>query len=316
MNTASSTAKHDQSLERKLGALTFDVIVCTRNRPEDLRHCLESIERSTIPVHRVIVSDDSDDCGPAREVCADFSRAFHTQGPRKGLCANRNNALRHLAATHVLFLDDDALLDPVFIVTAAAPLTQLDSDQRSRVIVTGRERRNGKHVTAAREQSFLGFQQRVYEGNCGLRTVVINAAIFPADLFRETVFDEQLRYGYDEVDLTTRAVAAGYEIRSVPAAINGHNPSAANRDEYDGFVDASRLYVTFRRYLRTDGNRPRAARYAVVAPSHLYLAAVKREGPIGLASATRTLRLAIGYWREGRRGATHAPSLAEPVTQQ
>ncbi|MGH2906348.1 MAG: glycosyltransferase family 2 protein [Solirubrobacterales bacterium] len=266
----------------------ISVCICTRNRPSELVGCLASIRASRYPVGQVIVSDDGDDAR-ARAVCEEAGEIAYLRGPKRGLCANRNNALAAVAGTHVLFLDDDARLAPDFLEFALAKIAAaVDGD---RVIVTGREQRPNGHETAAREQSFLGFQEVSYDEHSELRTVVINAALFPAALFDAIEFDEKIRYGYDEVDLTTRAVALGYRIVSAPQAVNLHRKSEDARDGYDAEVDASRLYVTFKRYASTDRSRLRALGFAVAAPLHLLAAAVKSAGPRGVPRALSVLRV-------------------------
>lgn len=292
-----------------LDAPAFTVCVCTRNRPDDLAGCLAAIERSEIPVLRVIVSDDSDDVSANEELCRQFERVTHVVGPKLGLCANRNNALLHAEGSHVLFLDDDARLAPDFLTRAAERLANADPAERRHMLLTGRERRNGERITFARDQNFLGFQEREYSEADAQKTVVINAAVFPLGLFAEVGFDSSLRYGYDEVDLTTRAVAVGFEIVSIPEAINDHFPSPANRDEYKPVVDASRLYVTLRRYIATDGRPLKALAYAFVAPAHLFAAGIKRDGFAGLVASLRTLRLAGEYILAGRGGRTASAPL-------
>jgi GT2 family glycosyltransferase len=282
------------------------VCVCTRNRPHELRRCLASIAASRLPVHETIVSDDSDDGEQTRAVCGEFERVAYLPGPGRGLCANRNNAVAAATGTHVLFLDDDACLSATFLDAVAARLDALSPQAGASTIVTGRERRPDR-VTAARDQSFLGFQERAYADGEPMRTVVINATVFPAPLFARLGFDELLRYGYDEVDLTTRAVALGYRIVAAPDAINDHFPSPTNRDEYRAVVDASRLYVTYKRYRRTDHKPLAAFAYCFVAPVHLLLAVVRRRGPRAAASALAAIGLAAAHVRAGSDGATALP---------
>ncbi len=284
----------------------FTVCVCTRNRADELRRCLASIAGSGLPVHETIVSDDSDDSAATRAVCDEFANTRYLRGPRRGLCANRNNAVAVASGTHVLFLDDDARLSSGFLSAVTTRLGAEPRASRSLMIVTGRERR-GEHVTAARDQSFLGFQERAYEAAQAMSTVVINATVFPVELFRRLGFDERLRYGYDEVDLTTRAVALGYRIVAAPDAINDHFPSPTNRDEYRPVVDASRLYVTYKRYRYTDGRRLLALAYCVVAPTHHVFAVVRRQGLSGVPSALRTMGAAVGHARAGAGGITAIP---------
>lgn len=279
------------------------ICICTRNRPVELAACLASIELSSYPVHQVIVSDDGDDGPSARNIC-DASGAIYLRGPQRGLCSNRNNAIAAVTGSHVLFLDDDALLGGDFLERAIMRLRRLQRRaDDAKVIVTGRELRPDGHRTAAREQSFLGFQEVEYTPLSEMRTVVINAALFPASLFDRIQFDEQISYGYDEVDITTRAVALGYYIAAEPDAINEHRHSPTSRDGYDRVVHASRLYVTLKRYAKTDKARMRALAFCVVAPAHLIAAAVKTAGPRGALAACSSLKLTASHLRAARREA-------------
>lgn len=280
-----------------MSTFALSVCICTRDRPAELAECLRSIARSTVPVAQVIVSDDGIPDGPAVAIAEELG-ADYVRGPRRGLCANRNRALSLVTGTHVLFLDDDALLAPQF---AASIRARIDGDRAAdaadRLIVSGREVRPGGHVTEACEQSFLGFQQLGYRDGDERKTVVINATVFPASLFEELEFDDRIVYGYDEVDLTTRAVAAGWRITSLPEAINEHNHSERSRAGYSEVQDATRLYVTFKRYRRTDRRPLRAVTYSLVAPLHLFAASLKRAGVRGIPPAARSVRLAVSLSR-------------------
>ncbi|MBJ7354223.1 MAG: glycosyltransferase [Thermoleophilaceae bacterium] len=276
-----------------MSTFALSVCVCTRNRPTELTECLQSIAESSVPVAQVIVSDDGIPDGPAVEICREHG-AEYLRGPRKGLCANRNRALSRVTGTHVLFLDDDALLSQQFVATVRSRIDgDRDPDAPDRLIVSGREVRPGGHVTAAREQSFLGFQEVEYRDGDVRRTIVINATVFPSSVFDQLRFDERIVYGYDEVDLTTRAVAAGWRIASVPEAINQHNHSSQSRTGYAEVQDATRIYVTFKRYMKTDCRQLRAIRFALVAPLHLLAASVRRSGLSGIPQALRSMRLAL-----------------------
>jgi GT2 family glycosyltransferase len=280
-------------------AMTLAVCICTRNRPEDLRAALASVERSSRPVEQVIVSDDSTDDASRRLVESEFPSVAWVQGPRIGLGANRNSALAHATATHVLFIDDDVQLGADFYATMRERWRGLPEADRPRAILGGAEENNGRLIMPS-EQSFLGFQRRRYAPGEQQFTVVINACVFPRRLFDEIRFDPQLVYGYDEVDVTTQAVALGYRIVECFDVVNFHFPSPVNRDYYRPHTEASRLYVTAKRRGTTEG-RPWAARaFLAVASVHVMLSAVRRDRLRGLASGARTLGLALGYLRRAR----------------
>jgi len=275
------------------------VCICTRNRPDDLRKALESVSRSVYPVHEIIVSDDSTDELTRELVEFQFPSVRYLSGPRRGLCANRNHALKAVTGTHVLFIDDDVVLDPHFLARIY-DCWLANPSPRHKVIITGLELRNG-HLIYPHDQDFLGYQVRPYQQREMVKTVVINSTVFPMTLFQEMCFDEQLVYGYDEVDLTTRAVARNYRIILCERAVNCHYPSPVNRDLYRPYIEASRLYVTYKRYVYSEGKRIKGWMFLVIAGLHNLFHSLKRAKWQGWSMAAFTFKTALSYIRHYAR---------------
>jgi GT2 family glycosyltransferase len=266
--------------------LNISVCICTRNRPEDLSKALKSVGRSTYPAFEVIVSDDSTNDETRTLVSSHFPYVKYLEGPRKGLGANRNNALRSVTGSHVLFIDDDVVLNENFLEIVCDRLAKhAEKECIDNVIISGIENKNGQLIFPG-EQSFLGYQNVSYKEGDRIRTVVINSAVFPIAMFKNTLFDEKLVYGNDEVDLTTRATQKGYKVILCPEAINFHYPSEINRDYYEPFHDATRIYVTFKRYFATENNKLKALIYLPYA--YIYAAARNLKYQ-GLSSFSGTL---------------------------
>lgn len=273
------------------------VCICTRNRPEDLRKALNSLESSTYPVFETIVSDDSTSNDTETLIHSNHPNVKYLAGPRRGLGANRNNALKAVTGSHVLFIDDDVVLDTQFLETIFAHLeayVKKEGAKIENIIVTGLEKKNGELVFP-HEQDFLGFQKIDYKLDDSLKTVVINSAVFPSSLFKKVVFDEKLVYGCDEVDFTTRAVQKGFKIILCSQAVNFHFPSNVNRDFYKPYHEASRLYVTFKRYFSTEKKRFKALVYLGVASAHTTAHTLKLEGLRGILKALSTFRTVSSY---------------------
>lgn len=274
--------------------------VCTRHRPDELRTCLQSIEQSTVPVAQVVVSDDSQPGDRRSEalVAAEFPHVRYVEGPRVGLGANRNRAIQEATTDYVLFLDDDAELAPTFIEEMASFSRERGLGLTD--VVSGLERKSGTLVIP-QDQGFLGFQDQPYGPGDPMNTVVINATLFPRNLFSRVTFDEQLVYGCDEVDLTTRARHAGYRVSLNRDAVNPHHHTDAGREYYRPYIDASRLYVTFKRYWQTDRAWGKAALFAVVGPAHLLASNFRRDGPQGVGAWLRSVRTAATYLARHRK---------------
>lgn len=289
------------SLNGVATAPRVSVCICTRNRPEELQRCLDSLGRSSVPVDETVVSDDSTDDRTARMLESGRARWLvrYVEGPRRGLGANRNSAIGAVTGDHILFLDDDACLGEHFLERALACVRRhLAAGER--VVVSGCENNRGV-VVKAHDQSFLGFQNVPYARSAELNTIVINSTLFPKALFETTRFDENLVYGCDEVDIALRAMRLGYRIVHSDEAVNFHYPSPVNRSYYKPHLDVSRLYITFKRYAVYQRSYLKAATFAVLAPTHCLLAAIKRRGIAGIGDACRAIAAAARLSRESLR---------------
>jgi GT2 family glycosyltransferase len=268
--------------------MQISVCICTRNHPDELQKAIKSLEESQIPIYEVIISDDSTDLRTKNLILSSFPNVKYLEGPRKGLAINRNNAILAATGTHVLFMDDDVILARNFFMEIRNAAKEAENQFGKKFIITGPEDNNGWMVYP-HDQSFLGYQNRKYKEGEALKTIVINSTVFPVDLFREILFDEQLVYGYEEVDIATRAVQKGYPIHLAKEAINFHYSSVINRDYYKPYLDKSRLYATFKRYLFTEKKWIKALSFFMIAIVHTMLHKIKVEGIMGVASALRTI---------------------------
>ncbi len=283
------------SLATDSRTLDVSVCICTRNRPAELGRALDSVAASSLRPSQVIVSDDGNENDTAALVAAHPLPVLYTQGPRAGLGANRNHAISLATGDYLLFLDDDGTLGETFLEQVGGVLGGLDPARRDRAIVTGADIEDGRLVVP-NDQGLLGFQSRAYEPGALLHTVVINAALFPRRLFEDVGFDPNLKYGFDEVDVTTRAVAMGFTIVPCFDAVNYHFPSPVGRGEYRDQASASRLYVTLKRRRWTEGSRLRGWSGFGLAVAHLFAASVKRRGRAGIGEAWRTVGLARAHY--------------------
>ncbi len=275
------------------GRVAFSVCIATRNRPDDLRRAIESVFSSQFPAHQLIVSDDSTDARTQDMVASSYPQVVFMEGPRKGLSANRNNALLSVSGTHVLFIDDDVVLGADFLGKMASRIGALP--HRDRAIVTGTEMSNGEHVFP-HDMGFLGFQEKGHAETAKNYSIVINSTIFPSQIFSRMQFDSNLVYGYDDIDFAARAVYLhGYEVHLYSEAINQHFSSPINREFYIPFTEASRIYVAFKKYYWLEQRRGKALGYLALAYGHNLLHNLRRHQAPGLATFGRTVRLSMAH---------------------
>jgi len=88
--------------------IRISVALVTRNRPESLERCLLSWRSQTVSPFEIVVSDDSDESySPQIRQLAQKYSCVYTEGPRRGLYANRNHASLKCQGSHILSADDD-----------------------------------------------------------------------------------------------------------------------------------------------------------------------------------------------------------------
>lgn len=98
--------------------MTVSIVIGTRNRPESLQRCLESIVRQTVPPHEVLIVDDGAlDAAAATRVLerAGVPAVYHNKSHDPGLTKSRNLGIRRSTGDVVLFLDDDVELEPGYV---------------------------------------------------------------------------------------------------------------------------------------------------------------------------------------------------------
>ena len=225
--------RHLEMVEPRPVPYPVTVVVCTRERPDDLRRALRAIACLPDDGQEVLVVDNAPETDRTREVATAFPGVRYLREDRPGLDAARNRALREARPGIVAFTDDDALPDPGWLrallrgfqhplVLAVTGLT-LPAE-----LETPAQEWFEKHRGFGR-----GFCRRVFDqahhnpliagpigagANMALRTDVLE---------RVGPFDEALdagtltRSGGDH-DLFTRVLAAGYRIAYEPTALSRH----------------------------------------------------------------------------------------------
>jgi GT2 family glycosyltransferase len=95
------------------------VVVCTRNRAEILRGCLERLRALTYPTAEFIIVDNAPVDEQTRRVVAELgesdARFRYVREDRPGLSRARNVGLSHAGGTYVAYTDDDVSVDPLWL---------------------------------------------------------------------------------------------------------------------------------------------------------------------------------------------------------
>ncbi|MBI4408036.1 MAG: glycosyltransferase family 2 protein [Candidatus Kerfeldbacteria bacterium] len=91
-------------------------VIVTKDRPDDLRRCLTSIQSQTVPCACVVVDGST----TAQTVVAQFGYQYYQSAP--GITKQRNVARTHISndTEVVIYCDDDTVLPPDTVVNVVA----------------------------------------------------------------------------------------------------------------------------------------------------------------------------------------------------
>jgi GT2 family glycosyltransferase len=105
------------------GAHAISVVVCSRDRPQQLRDALPCILASLRPGDELVVVDSASRT-PATVAVADELSVRCVRSPEPGLARARNAGLRATHKPLVAFTDDDCYPDEAWLAAAARPFNE------------------------------------------------------------------------------------------------------------------------------------------------------------------------------------------------
>jgi GT2 family glycosyltransferase len=95
----------------RLAEPAASVVICTRNRPEELARCLASFKRQTVHPREIIVVDNGSTDDRTRRA-AEAAGVVYVREDRPGLDIARNSGARVAISDIIAYTDDDIVLHP------------------------------------------------------------------------------------------------------------------------------------------------------------------------------------------------------------
>jgi GT2 family glycosyltransferase len=296
--------------------VTFSVIVATLGRPERLDRALRAIAALAPPADEVIVVD-GDPEGSAAPVAA--AAGVRYVGSPPGLTRQRNAGLAAARSDVVVFLDDDAALEP----GALGVLASIYAD-RGVVGATGRVQEPASHRIGGqrsavrrllrgrrREGTFMacGYPRRIVDGAGAMDVEQMPGCFMSArrETALATKFDERLP-GYalaEDEDFSYRLSRVG-RVRYDPRAVVHHDNSGfAGRDRraFGRTVVIHRWYLLHKNFAPTPFARLQFGALLVVLVIHRLLnrdLAGVRGLAMGVGAITRGAKPDTGVYRRRR----------------
>lgn len=95
---------------------SISVIICTRDRPDQLEECLRSLHLLTHSPDEIIVVDNAPRSDATRQLVAQYPHIRYVLESQPGLSAARNAGIRYATQDIIAFTDDDVIVHPDWIL--------------------------------------------------------------------------------------------------------------------------------------------------------------------------------------------------------
>jgi glycosyltransferase involved in cell wall biosynthesis len=280
------------------GLPSFDLVVATVDRTEELARFLESVAAQGTEHVRVIVADQNADARIDDVLAATPLRIERIAAPR-GLSRARNAGLELVDADIVAFPDDDCVYPPGLLVQVAERLAA-DS---TLVGVTGRS------VDAHRESAASWKSESAILTDDNLWNRAISFTIFLRRRLVDEIglFDEELGLGSgtpwasgEEIDYLVRAVRSGARIGYDPTLVVEHEVRA------DDATIGARDGASIGYLLRKHRYQPRVVARMLVRPAGGALLSLLRLDAARSRYHLATLRGRVRGYRGAKRSNSSA----------
>jgi glycosyltransferase involved in cell wall biosynthesis len=255
----------EQSRGRQAKALdegpSISVVICTKNREDQLKECLEALCSQWYPRLEIVVVDNTDGSRGVADIVNELDAPVPVQlvvEPDAGLSRARNRGASVSRGSVVAYIDDDARPTDHWVTELAAGYTEhpqaaavngsiwpgaIETEAQEMFFQYGGHSKGRSFVPEIIDPSMPGSQSALYPlpafGAGGNMSVRRNA------LLRVGGFDEALGAGTpacggEETGLFTQLLLAGYTIVYWPSALAWH----ADRAEFGDLVKQMRALGT------------------------------------------------------------------------
>jgi O-antigen biosynthesis protein len=280
------------------------IIILTFNQKDKTLQCLETLYQSSRNRYQIIVWDNGSKDETAVCIRQSFPNTLvHEHPTNLGVASGRNAAaklaIETFQPTHLLFLDNDILVEPNFVEALYHPFTEnskVGQTQAKLRFMHDRERLNdagGARISFLRWQVTPVGYGEIDRGQYDTVTECIScggAMMVRTDVFQElggfdSLFDP---FGPEDMDFSLRLQNAGYQALYVPQAMAYHAVSHTFGKGYS--EDYARLKSRhWFKFMRRHASPWQQLGFFLVGAPYLIVQVLIREGRKGNLGAMRGL---------------------------
>jgi len=296
--------------------MSITVIILTLNQCERTLQCLESLLAIQEPPFNVLLWDNGSEDGTAEAVNISFPDVMVHQHPQNlGVASGRNAAaamaIDMLNPSHLLFLDNDMLIEPDFVKGLLQPFLTEENVGQTQAKLRFMDDRARINDGGGARINFISWQVtpvgygEIDEGQYDTIKPCVScggAMMVRTDVFQElngfdTTFDP---FGPEDLDFSLRLQEAGYKALYAPQAVAYHVVSHTYGKGYseDYARHKTRHWFAF---MRRHANPAQKFGFYMIGAPYLMTRVAIREGRRGNLQALRGLvRGAFDYTKSAR----------------
>jgi glycosyltransferase involved in cell wall biosynthesis len=233
---------------------SISVVICTRDRPDQLAQCLRSLQALPQAPHEIIVVDNASKTDATRQRVAQIPGVKYVSEPRPGLDIARNTGIRCSSSDIIAFTDDDVQIHPNWLIGIQRAFEQADVQAVTGLVLPMELETEAQEIF----ETYWSFNRgyRVLEFNSdyfqqlrayGVPSWCVGAGAnmaFRRQIFQQVgEFDERLDVGAagcsGDSEMWYRILAAGGICRYEPTAVVFHQ----HRREMESFKEQIFSYM-------------------------------------------------------------------------
>jgi len=209
------------------------VAVCTRDRPSDLRRCLDALMWLPDDGQEYVVIDNCPATDATKELVKNYPKVRYVREDVPGSSAARNAALREAKHEFVAFTDDDAAPDPNWLRSLLRNFTDPRVMCVTGLVMPLELETEAQEWFECYSPHGRGFKRRIFDGAHCNPLIVYPVGVSASMALRKSsidfigLFDEALgagtpAVGGEDCELFARILRAGYRIVYDPRALSWH----------------------------------------------------------------------------------------------
>jgi glycosyltransferase involved in cell wall biosynthesis len=227
--------------------LSVSVVICTKNRPANLRECLAAVSRLDPMPDHVLVVDNTQGNHETESLSREFGARYVIE-PVPGLSRARNRGLAESDTDTVAFLDDDAIPAPDWLGILMEPFADEKTGASTGKVITPES--SNKYLGEETPRSLNSQVPRWFEiatfGGMGLGS---NMAVRKQACVGR-LFDERLGRGApfqigEENYAFARLLSGGHRVVYLPSAVVFHPPLSRDTIENEARNSVSYWLLLF-----------------------------------------------------------------------